>query len=109
MLANVLTIVGRVDNVRVIQNTKLLKARHYAIHNLDYTLQRAQPASREVIIEVDILLTLVRKRSRPVHARWTFGIEVGSSWDLDTLEQMLMTVRWSRWGETRSNIFDVAI
>ncbi len=106
MLANMVPIIRRIKNIRLLQQPLRLELLHDRRHQLINTLQRPQPLTIEVVIKLNILLRLPRQRAHPAGAADRLGVEVGRARDRDVLEE----VRVPRGGDGRGEAhegFDV--
>jgi hypothetical protein len=104
MLANVISIVAREDEVCVFQNPVLLQARDYFVDNLIHTLEDAESISVEMVVGIDVFLALSLQTSDPIRARRLLRVEVLRARDLDVLEQAFVSSSGNGRRKTSNNV-----
>lgn len=68
VLANMVAIVGGVDDVRIVELAAGLKTRNQRVNKLVHALQSTQSLAVEMIVVVDCRLVLFREGLDPVHS-----------------------------------------
>jgi hypothetical protein len=63
-------VVGRVDDVGVIQDAVFVEAGYDTVNNLVHGLEGTQTVMVEVVVELDVGLVLVREGVNPVDTAW---------------------------------------
>lgn len=70
VLADMVAVVGRVDDVGVIQDAVFVEAGYDTVNNLVHGLEGTQAVTVEVVVELDVGLVLAREGVNPVDTTW---------------------------------------
>jgi hypothetical protein len=73
VLADMVAVVGRVDDVGVIQDAVFVKAGYDTVNNLVHGLKGTQAVTVKVVVELDIGLVLAREGVNPVDTAWLWN------------------------------------
>lgn len=97
MLANVVAVVGGIDDVRVIEHAVRVEFLNNVLHHLVNRLQRPEALPIVFVVVVKLFLFLTGEPCDPIAARACLWVEIVGSGNLDVLEQMFVASRGLRW------------